>query len=138
MTGLLSHHAIHAALAAAADHAATSGAECTLAVCDAGGHLLGLLRTQGALLASLESAQTKARTAVYFGVETRHLPSVQPIVPALLGAVSYPLALLPGGIPVRVGSQITAGVGVGGGSGDQDQAIAEYLARSLSSRLQPV
>jgi uncharacterized protein GlcG (DUF336 family) len=136
MTGLLSHHAVHAALAASADHAATIGTHCTLAVCDAGGHLLGLLRTKSALLASLESAQTKARTAVYFGVETRHLPSAQPIAPALLGAVSYPLALLPGGIPIRSGGNVVAGVGAGGGSGEQDHAIAEFLARSLSESLQ--
>ena len=132
MSNAISHGAVQTAMAATAAHADALGVHCTWAVCDGGGHLLGLLRTHGALLASLESAQTKARTAVYFGVETRYLPSDKPIVPALLGAVSYPLALLPGGIPVRQHEMIVAGVGVGGGSPDQDQAIAEFLAKALS------
>jgi uncharacterized protein GlcG (DUF336 family) len=93
------------------------------------------LRGQDALLASLESAQTKARTAVYFGVETRHLPSDKPIVPALLGAVSYPLAMLPGGVPIRQGGRIVGAVGVGGGSPEQDQATALLAANAMSEQL---
>ncbi len=114
----------HALAVAALHEAGKIGVPVTVAVCDAGGHLLALLRSEGALLASLESAQTKARTAVYFGAETRHLPGDRPITPALLGAVGYPLAFLPGGIPIRENGIIVGGIGVGGGLPDQDQAIA--------------
>lgn len=97
----------------------------TAAVCDAGGHLVALCRGSQALLASLESAQSKARTSVYFGVESRHLPASAPITPALLAAVPYPLAFLPGGVPLRTTSGALMGaVGVGGGTPEQDQTIA--------------
>jgi uncharacterized protein GlcG (DUF336 family) len=118
--------------AAAMDEAAQLGVPITVAVCDAGGHLLSLLRSDGALLASLESAQTKARTAVFFGVETRHLPGSLPVTPALLGAVSYPLAFLPGGIPIRSEGKIVAGIGIGGGLPEQDQAIAAAAVDRLN------
>ena len=46
----------------------------TIAVVDAGGHLIALERMDGALLAGLESAQVKARTSLFFGAATRFLP----------------------------------------------------------------
>lgn len=121
--------AAQAALRAARQAAQDLGLGITVAVCDAGGHLLALHRDPHALLASLESAQSKARTAVYFGTETRHLPADAPITPALLAAVPQALAFLPGGIPLRTaGGDLIAAVGVGGGASGQDQAVAEAAA----------
>ena len=118
--------------AQAAMQAATAiGLQATVAICDAGGHLLVLHRSPRALLASLESAQSKARTALYFGVESRLLPAEAPITPALLAAASVPLAFLPGGIPRRNRQgQLCGAVGVGGGTPEQDQAVAESAARA--------
>jgi uncharacterized protein GlcG (DUF336 family) len=121
--------AAQAAIEAARIAAKELGSSVTVAVCDAGGHLIALTRESRALLASLESAQTKARTAVYFGVETRHLPGEAPVTPALLAAVPYPLAFLPGGIPLRSDDGALLGaVGVGGGNAQQDQTIAQVAA----------
>lgn len=118
--------AAQAAVQAARQAADRLGLGVTVAVCDAGGHLLALHRHAHALLASLESAQSKARTSVFFGVESRHLPSDAAVTPALLAAVPYPLAFLAGGLPLRDADGVLVGaVGVGGGAPAQDQAIAE-------------
>lgn len=128
MSGLTMRAALAAAEAALA---AEPEWRATIAICDAGGHLLVLLRSEQALLASLESAQTKARTALYFGTETRLLPADLPITPALLAAVPYPLAFLPGGIPIVRDAVIIGGIGVGGGSPAEDQALAARIAQRL-------
>lgn len=121
--------AVLAAIEAARAAGATLGLKATVAICDGGGHLLGLYRDPQALLASLESAQSKARTALYFGVESRLLPSQAPITPALLAAASLPLAFLPGGIPLRDHTGALWGaVGVGGGTPEQDQDLAHQSA----------
>lgn len=126
------------ALQTARQAAARVGLRATVAVCDAGGHLLLLHRDPQALLASLESAQSKARTAVYFGVESRQLPAQAPITPALLAAASVPLAFLPGGIPLRDREgRLRGAVGVGGGTPEQDQAVAEAAARAWLEAHQP-
>jgi uncharacterized protein GlcG (DUF336 family) len=97
----------------------------SIAVVDAGGNLSGFLRMDGALLASVEVSQVKARTAVLFGTATKHLPSHSPISGPMAYAVSFPIALLPGGVPIHVDGQLIGGIGVGGGTGEQDDAAAQ-------------
>jgi len=117
----LAHKLIHAGRT----RAESIGLRCTLAVVDAGGHLIALERMDGALLASLETAQVKARTSVYFGAPTRALPMDKPFTPALLGGVSYPLAFVPGGVPLRLEGRLVGGFAVGGGSSEQDESTVQ-------------
>lgn len=104
--------------------AALEGHRLSIAVVDGGGHLIGFLRMDGALLASVEVSQVKARTAVLFGTATKNLPSHAPIAGPMADAVSFPIALLPGGVPIQVNGQLLGGIGVGGGTGEQDDAAA--------------
>lgn len=97
----------------------------SIAVVDGGGHLSGFLKMDGALLASVEVSFVKARTAVMFGTATKNLPSHSPIAGPMAYSVSFPIALLPGGIPIFVDGQIIGGIGVGGGTGEQDDEIAQ-------------
>ncbi len=124
MTELTLEHA-HKLIQAARAHAESIGLKCTLAVVDSGGHLMALERMDGALLASLETAQVKARTSVYFGAPTRALPMDKPFTPALLGGVSYPLAFVPGGVPLKLEGRLVGGFAVGGGSSEQDEATVQ-------------
>jgi uncharacterized protein GlcG (DUF336 family) len=103
----------------------------SIAVVDGGGHLLAFLRLDGALLATIDASQVKARTAVFFGTESKNLPFDKPFTPALLGAVSYPLAFVPGGVPLIRNGRILGAVGVGGGSGQQDHAIAQAATEAF-------
>ena len=106
-------------------HAASKGDCLSIAVVDGGGHLSGFLRMEGALLASVEVSQVKARTAVYFGTATKNLPGHSPIAGVMADAVSFPIALLPGGVPIHLNEQIVGGIGVGGGTGEQDDMAAQ-------------
>lgn len=103
----------------------SEGCRFSIAVVDAGGQLSGFLRMDGALLASVEVSQVKARTAVFFGTATKNLPSHSPLAGPMAYAVSFPIALLPGGVPIQVDRQIIGGIGVGGGTGEQDDAAAQ-------------
>lgn len=123
--------AVKRVLEAAVAKAAELGANFTVAVMDDGGHLLGLYRMDGALLAGLESAQVKAHTAVFFGTPTRNLPMDKPFTPALLGASSYPIAMIPGEVPLSLEGRIVGGIGVGGGTAEQDEAVAMAGQRAL-------
>lgn len=119
-------------LIAAADRASEAeNLASSIAVVDAGGHLVAFLRRSGALLASVEVAQVKAKTAVFFGVETKHLPFDQPFTPALLGAVSTPLAFVPGGVPIRSNGVVIGAIGIGGGNANQDAGIAEKASAAV-------
>ncbi|HEY9638999.1 MAG TPA: heme-binding protein [Coleofasciculaceae cyanobacterium] len=97
----------------------------SIAVADAAGHLAGFLRMDGALLASVEVSQVKARTAVLFGTATKNLPWNTPLAGPMADGVSFPIALLPGGIPIYVNGQLIGGIGVGGATGEQDDAAAQ-------------
>lgn len=108
-----------------------ANAPVAVSIVDQGGNLLAFLRLDGALLASIEVSQVKARTALYFGTDTKNLPFDKPFTPALLGAVSYPLAFVPGGVPLRRAGILVGAIGVGGGTGEQDHAFAHDAAQTF-------
>jgi len=105
-------------------HADSEACRFSIAVVDGAGHLAGFLRMNGALLASLEVSQVKARTAVLFGTATKNLPWNTPLAGPMADGVSFPIALLLGGIPIYIDGQLIGGIGVGGGTGVQDDEAA--------------
>ena len=114
---------------AAARRAATDlGVGVSIAVVDAGANLTGFLRMDGAVLASVDTAQVKARTAARFGTATRNLPGMTPAALPMMAGVREPIGLFPGGIPIRIAGQIVGAVGVGGGTAEQDDAAASAAA----------
>ncbi len=119
---------------AAREAAQTLRLRATIAVVDAGGHVMALERMDGAVLASLETAQVKARTAVLFGAPTKALPMAQPFTPALIGGVGYPVAFVPGGYPLRVGGELVGGLAVGGGTSEQDEAAVQAGLAAFEAR----
>ncbi len=120
---------------AARKHAESIKLNATIAVVDAGGHVIALERMNGALLASLETAQVKARTSVYFGAPTRMLPMDKPFTPALIGGVGYPVAFVPGGLPIRLDGQLVGALAVGGGSSEQDESAAQAGLAALNDSI---
>ncbi len=126
-------------VAAAREQAEFQSLKVSIAVVDAGGHMKILERMDGAVLASLETAQVKARTAVLFGAPTKALPMAQPFTPALIGGVGYPVAFVPGGYPLRFGTELVGGIAVGGGTSEQDEgAVQVGLTVWTESSSEPV
>lgn len=121
-------------------HAATdAGIPYTISVIDAGGHLVTLVREDGAALASIDTSQAKARTALFFAAPTADLQAaVQPGAPlySIGTSLPWPLAFVAGGVPVTDGQGTVVGaVGAGGASPQQDHDIASVVAAILQKSL---
>jgi glc operon protein GlcG len=120
-----------AALAAA--EARTRNAGGSIAVVDAGGHLLFLQRLDNTFPAAAAVSIEKARTAATFRMPTRTFEeAIKNGRQALLGVdVMTPLQ---GGVPVTVNQQVVGAIGVSGAhSAQEDDAIAQAAVTAFMS-----
>lgn len=122
-------------VAAAVDYAQTRGAPGgSIAIVDAGGHLLRVERLDGTFPASADVAVGKARTAALFRRATRDFEDAInhgrfAMVP--VSAVTD-FAPLQGGLPIKVGDVVVGAIGVSGAaSAQQDEEIAQAGAAAL-------
>jgi uncharacterized protein GlcG (DUF336 family) len=114
--------------AAAVDEASRQGALVSVAVVDAGGHLVAFQRMDGAEIAGPTLATDKAYTAVAHRIATDELgPLTAPGGPLqgmyANGGGRY--VAFAGGLPFWRGGRVVGGVGVSGGSAEQDLAAAQ-------------
>jgi uncharacterized protein GlcG (DUF336 family) len=110
-----------------------NGWKVTIAIVDDGGHLMHLVRLDGAHLASAETAAGKARTAAMFRRPTKGLEdSINKGRFAFLDAPN--IVPLEGGVPVVVEGDVVGAVGVSGVQSSQDVQIAEAGIAALMAR----
>ena len=112
-----------------------TGTLMNIAVVDAGGNLKAFRRMDGAWLGSIDIALKKARTARYFDTPTGDLGGMsQPGGPLFGIEVSNGgLITFPGGIPLRnTSGEVVGAIGVSGSTVENDHAVAEAGAKSLS------
>ncbi|WP_372716555.1 heme-binding protein [Immundisolibacter sp.] len=104
------------------------GIRVAVAVMDRGGNLLAFARDPGAPFHSSQIAQDKATTSAGFGLPTKQWwPVLEGMnSPGLLaGIAAVPrMVVFGGGVPVYLGSDCIAGVGVSGGSEEEDEICA--------------
>nr|CDQ35020.1 hypothetical protein BN993_04488 [Virgibacillus halodenitrificans] len=118
-------------LDAGQQEAEANGWAITIAVADAGGHLLGLRRMDGAAPFSAGIATEKARNAAIGRKETQAFEDM--INNGRTAFVSAPMqALLAGGVPVIVEGNVIASVGVSGVKPDQDVQVAKAAVAALA------
>lgn len=112
-------------LAAAEAHAHANNWAVTIAVTDDGGHLLGMLRLDGAAPVSSHIAPSKARTAAVARRETAGYEDI--INKGRTAFLSAPFidGMLEGGVPIVADGQVVGAVGVSGVQSSQDAAIAK-------------
>jgi uncharacterized protein GlcG (DUF336 family) len=128
----VSHFEVDLALAqgmsaAARTSAAAGGSRVSIAIVDAGGHLVCFERMDGAEIAGPVLARDKAFTAVAHRVATHELTALVGPGAELAGMNSADAGhyiAFGGGLPLWDGDRIVGGVGVSGGSADQDVAAA--------------
>ena len=118
-------------LQAAEAHALENQWAVTIAVTDDGGHLLGMLRLDGAPPVSAHIAPAKAHTAAVGRRETKVYEDI--INGGRYAFLSAPMieGMLEGGVPVVVEGQVVGAVGVSGVQSQQDAAIARAGIASL-------
>ena len=100
----------------------------SVAVLDAGGHLLAFAREDGASPGRFEIARGKAYGAVMLGMPGSAIfarAEQQPyFVAALNGAYDGKFIPVPGGVLVMQGDAVVGAVGVTGDTSDNDAAVA--------------
>lgn len=97
----------------------------TIAVADDGGHLLGMIRLDGAPPMSAHIGPSKAKAAAMAKKETKILEDVINNGRTAFVTAPYVDGLLEGGVPIVVEGQVVGAVGVSGVQSDQDAQIAK-------------
>jgi len=105
----------------------------SIAVVDAGGHVIALQRLDSTFAASADIAVGKARTAVLFKKPTRVFEDL--VNGGRTTMVTLPdFTPLQGGVPITSGGQVVGAVGVSGASSaQQDEDIANAAAAAFTA-----
>ena len=124
---------------AAVKAAEQAGIAITVAVVDAGGHLLVLERMEGGKFHTVHSATTKAvcaasnkRVTSAKGAQGQPLDVAHALGLALAAGPERWTAM-EGGCPVMAGDECIGGVGVAGGNWEFDEKVAREAAEAIKS-----
>ena len=121
---------IHAAVA----EAKKRNWKMNVAVTDSGGHLVAFQRMDGAMLASIQIAEHKARAAATFRRPTKVFEDgIQLMHPNYLLAFDGVIASR-GGIPLIDGGVLIGAIGCSGGTDSQDEVVSEAGAAVINNR----
>jgi uncharacterized protein GlcG (DUF336 family) len=129
-------HQAQAVIDGAAAKALELGLPVIVAVLDAGAHLKAFRRMDGAVLASIDIAIAKARTAVLFQANSEAVwEYCKPGAPAPgLELTNGGLAPFGGGVPIRSRDGTVIGaLGVSGGTVAQDVEVAQAALASFEN-----
>ncbi|MCE3550296.1 heme-binding protein [Pseudonocardia sp. RS11V-5] len=110
------------------------GQPMNIAVVDAGGHLLAFARQEGAIRASIDISQRKARTSILMNMPTGDLAALVQPGQELYGLeqLSGGMVAFGGGLPVHRGGELVGAVGVSAGSVEQDTQVAQAAVDALT------
>ncbi len=112
-------------LDAANKHAAANNWAVTIAVCDDGGHLLGLIRRDGCAPVSAYIAQEKARTAAMGKRESRVYEEIINNGRTSFLSAPHISGMLEGGVNIEVNGFTIGAVGVSGVKSAEDAETAK-------------
>jgi glc operon protein GlcG len=128
---MLTLEAARTVVAAARAKAKAEGWPCVISVVDSDGLAIILERMDDAVLAGVELAPGKARTAALFRRETSALEeAINGRRPAIATARGF--VLMRGGVPIVVDNQIVGAIGVSADTPDHDEVIAIAGIAALS------
>jgi glc operon protein GlcG len=101
-----------------------------IAILDGGGHLIVLRRMDGTQIGSVEVAQAKAKSAVYFKRPTKVFEDI--VNQGNTRILSLPNAVaIEGGIPIFKDGVCVGAIGISGVTSSQDAIIAEAGLKAL-------
>jgi len=126
-------------MAAAIAKAEEFGVAVTVAIVDAGGHLLVLERMDGGRFHTVHSSTTKAvcaasnkRPTSSRGAQAQPLDTLHALGLALAAGPERWTAM-EGGFPIIVEGECVGGIGVSGGNWEQDEAIARVAVEAVGA-----
>ena len=110
------------------------GFNVSIAIVDAGAHLVAFKRMDGAIWAGVFGSQGKASTSAAYGMKSGVLEGAadNPVIVGV-SATQGPGALIPakGGVPLVRDGVVVGGIGAGGATDVGDEQIAEAGAAKL-------
>lgn len=116
------------------------GIAISVAIADAGGHLLLLERMDGGRFHTVHSATVKAvcaasnkRPTSARGAQAQELDTVHALGLALAAGAERWTAM-EGGCPILVGGECVGGVGIAGGSWEHDQKLAKEAVEAIGAK----
>jgi uncharacterized protein GlcG (DUF336 family) len=120
-------------LAAARAEAIRNSWSVSISIVDDGGHLLGMIRLDGAGLSTVEMSREKARTAALSRRESKHYEDL--INNGRYSFLSAPLlkGMLEGGVPVTVDGLTVGAIGVSGVKSPEDAQVARAGIAALGA-----
>ena len=137
----LTSKGVHMMMAAAVDTANRLNIAVTIAIVDAGGHLLMLERMEGGRFHTVHSATTKAVTAASnrrptsaTGAQGQEL-DVLHALGLTMAAGPQNWTAMEGGYPVMIEDECIGAIGVAGGDWKQDQDIARAALNAVGASL---
>ncbi|MEE8093102.1 MAG: heme-binding protein [Gammaproteobacteria bacterium] len=128
-------------MAAAIAEADSAGIAASVAIVDAGGHLMLLERMDGGRFHTVHSSLTKAvcsasnrRPTTTGGAQGQHLDTLHAIGLSLAAGPERWTAM-EGGFPIIIDDECVGGIGVSGGDWEQDERIAEAAVAVVGASL---
>jgi len=118
-------------LQAAIAQAETLNIKLSVAVVDAGGHLMAFNRMEGANWITATVAQGKAVAATGFGRPSGMLQADSPVIQAVIAAQGRRMLPARGGVPVIRNGELLGAVAGSGGTGEQDEECAQAGGATL-------
>ncbi len=101
-----------------------------IAILDAGGHLISLRKMDGTQVGSVEVAQAKAKTAVFFKRPTKVFQ--ESVAAGNVHVLSLPnVTAVEGGLPIYIDGIVVGAIGISGVTSDQDGIIAAAGMKGL-------
>ena len=135
MQPVLGHEDAMVAIATIRDALARLRKSAVIAVADAHGELIALLRTDGAPLSSIAVATNKAWTAARLRRPTRVLGAGVRAKGIDIGYYGDPrLTGFGGGVPVYAGAQVAGAIAVSALSDEEDEALVVQAIAALADR----
>jgi uncharacterized protein GlcG (DUF336 family) len=136
----LTHAGARKMAATAIEKANTAGIAISIAITDAGGHVVVLERMDGGRFHTVHSATTKAvcaasnrRATSAQGAQAQPLDVVHALGLAL-AAGAQRWTPMEGGYPIMVDGECIGAVGVSGGTWEDDQAIARQAIEAIGAK----
>jgi glc operon protein GlcG len=136
----LTHAGARKMAATAIDKANAAGIAVSVAITDAGGHVIVLERMDGGRFHTLHSATTKAVCAASNRRPTSsHGAQAQPldlahVLGLALAAGPQRWTAMEGGYPVIADGECIGGIGISGGTWEDDQALARAAVEAIGAK----
>ena len=119
-------------IVAAIQKANELGIRISVAVCDAGGHLIAFSRMDGAGWAGAYGAQGKAMASAATGSPSGRIPADLHVMQRINELSGARLIYSQGAVPIVVDGELVGAIGAGGGTAEQDEECAAAGAAVLT------